>query len=56
MKIESNGDALWMKTYENNGSTNGRFVQVTSDNGFIVVGSQQVSGLLDLVRARLEHH
>jgi len=47
LKIDSKGDTLWMKTYGDN-NTNSRFVQVTSDNGFIVVGSQQVSGLLDL--------
>jgi hypothetical protein len=36
-----------MKTYGNN-NTNSRFVQVTSDNGYIVVGSQKISGVEDL--------
>ena len=38
LKIDSEGDVLWMNTYGIN--TSSRFVQETSDEGFIIVGSQ----------------
>jgi ABC-type branched-subunit amino acid transport system substrate-binding protein len=47
MKIDSDGDTRWMKTYGNN-NTYSRFVQLTRDNGFILVGSQRMSDYEDL--------
>ncbi len=57
LKIDSDGDTMWMKTYGNN-NTNGRFVQLTLDNGFILVGSQEMSGYgdLDFLLTRIDQY
>jgi ABC-type branched-subunit amino acid transport system substrate-binding protein len=44
LKIGSNGDNIWMNTYGNTGGTSGRFVQITSDDGYIIAGSQWAFG------------
>ena len=44
LKIDSEGNTIWMKTYGNN--TSSRFVQETSDKGFILVGSSLSDFLL----------
>lgn len=41
LKIDSEGNTIWMKTYGN--KTSSRLVQETSDAGFILVGSQRSS-------------
>ena len=46
LKIDSEGNVLWMNTYGN--YTTGRHVVETSDNGLIIVGSQHSSDFDDL--------
>ena len=38
LRTDSNGDTLWTKTFGGEGCEGGRFVQQTSDGGFIVAG------------------
>lgn len=39
-KINSNGDSIWSRDYNDHGSTSGHDIQITSDNGFIAVGDK----------------
>ena len=44
IRIDASGDTLWTRTYGGVEYDDGKFVQQTTDNGFIVVGSTQSYG------------
>jgi hypothetical protein len=41
-KVNSNGDSLWSRDYNDHYSTSGHDIQITSDNGYIAVGNEIV--------------
>ena len=48
LKINSNGNIIWTKTYGGEGSTHGSFAQQTSDGGYIACGYNQ-SGIANKI-------
>jgi hypothetical protein len=47
IKVDSNGDKLWDKTFGGKGHNYGDSLQLTSDGGFIIVGSSWIRGETD---------
>ncbi|MFN8166768.1 MAG: hypothetical protein U0X76_11545, partial [Bacteroidia bacterium] len=46
MRLDMNGDTLWMKTYDDSDDSGGRSVDQTSDGGFVVTGFSNYSNTI----------
>lgn len=45
IKTDMNGNTIWTKTYGDAGSDEGKYVQLTSDGGYILLGDYDIYGL-----------